>query len=607
MREMLRREALYWHQAWRAAPGRLLVAWGLVLAIGAATFASIHATAQLIGSLTTGAPADEVQRWLLIALVAFALTPVCSALLGWAGASHQAAMTADQLDRLGDLADRPHGIAHLEDPARTGTLTALTADLRSQYGLTSTQMTWMALGVRAQGIAALVVLAGWSLLATALVLAGQVVFGQLFTRYIQTVHADLLEAESTERRHAGYLHGLLLDRSAGKEVRLFGLTDHLLQIHARLWRAAQQGVEQRRSRASRPALAGSLIALATVGLALAWVAHQAWGGQVGAATLVAVLQALMGMSALGPLGDLSAATARARLYAGRLAELENAAGPAAPRAGQRVARGPARVRLEDVTFTYPGAATPTLRDLSLDVPAGQSLALVGVNGVGKSTLLKLVTGLHRPDAGSVRIDDADPAADDAARQRVAVIFQDFARYHLSLRENVLLGAPAARSAEAPEDDAAVERALEAAASTALLHRIGSPGTPLDPGQTGGTELSGGQWQRVALARALAAVEEGAGVLVLDEPTAALDVRVEADLFEQLLRTAGDLTTILVSHRLSSVRRAERIVVLGPGGVVEDGTHEELLAAGGEYARMFTLQASRFHGDTTPAQEATHEH
>ncbi|OLT24487.1 hypothetical protein BJF82_06790 [Kytococcus sp. CUA-901] len=294
-------------------------------------------------------------------------------------------------------------------------------------------------------MAALVVVAGWSVLVAVLLLVAQLAFGQLFTAYIQTVQRDLLEAESGERRMAGYLHGLLLDRSAGKEVRLFGLTEHLLDAHATVWTAAQRGVEARRAAAMRPSLLGSVLVLLATAAATGWAAHGAWVGTVSTTTLVAVVQALAGLSALGPLGDLSVSAARARLYAGRLTDLEAQAGPpavVAPRAGG----GAAALSLRGVTFTYPGAAAPTLRDLSLEVPAGQSVAVVGVNGVGKSTLIKLVAGLHRPDAGTVRVGGADPGTDDAARQRVSVIFQDFARYPLGLRENVLLGAPAALAA-----------------------------------------------------------------------------------------------------------------------------------------------------------------
>ncbi|HET6741809.1 MAG TPA: ABC transporter ATP-binding protein, partial [Kribbella sp.] len=181
---------------------------------------------------------------------------------------------------------------------------------------------------------------------------------------------------------------------------------------------------------------------------------------------------------------------------------------------------------------------------------------------------------------------------EATRRRVAVISQDFVRYHASLRDNVVLGTA---------DQLLVEQALTDAGGAALPDRLErSWNTVLSAEYDGGTDLSGGQWQRVALARALAAVAGGAGILVLDEPTAALDVRAEAALFERFLEVTRGVTTILVSHRLSSVRHADRIVVLaGPGdlrsGIVEDGTHEELLALGGRYAELFTLQASRFAG------------
>ena len=217
--------------------------------------------------------------------------------------------------------------------------------------------------------------------------------------------------------------------------------------------------------------------------------------------------------------------------------------------------------------------------------------MVGANGAGKSTLIKLLCGLHRPERGEVQVDGGDPGADDLLRRRVAVIFQEFVRYHLTLRENVAM---AMLGDHRPEDvERAVPRALHDATGDQVLARVGGWDTVLSGEYAGGTDLSGGQWQRVALARALAAIDAGAGVLVLDEPTAALDVRAEAELFDNFLTVTRGLTTILVSHRLSSVRHADRIVVLDGGRIVEDGTHEHLLAAGGGYARMFTLQAERF--------------
>jgi ATP-binding cassette subfamily B protein len=264
----------------------------------------------------------------------------------------------------------------------------------------------------------------------------------------------------------------------------------------------------------------------------------------------------------------------------------------APVDGPRPAgvRRAARIDICGLEFSYPTRDDATLRGVDLHIPQGQSVAVVGVNGAGKSTLLKLLAGLYRPSAGRIAIDGQDPV--DAGRDgRVAVIFQDFTHYPLSLRDNVGFGALALRA-----DDDQLLRALTAAGGAGLLERMnGGWDTVLSREFDGGTELSGGQWQRVALARALAALAAGAGVLVLDEPTAALDVRAEAELFDRFLDVTGGVTTILVSHRLSSVRRAERIVVLDGdlGRIVEDGTHAELLALGGQYATMFAMQAGRF--------------
>jgi ATP-binding cassette subfamily B protein len=191
----------------------------------------------------------------------------------------------------------------------------------------------------------------------------------------------------------------------------------------------------------------------------------------------------------------------------------------------------------------------------------------------------------------VLVDGGDPGLDDQLRRRVAVIFQEFVRYHLTLRENVGM----AMLGDHRSDDVAgvVPRALHDATGDSVLARVGSWDRVLSGEYAGGTDLSGGQWQRVALARALAAIDAGAGVLVLDEPTAALDVRAEAELFDGFLDVTRGLTTVLVSHRLSSVRHADRIVVLDGGRIVEDGTHDALVAAGGGYAAMFALQAERF--------------
>lgn len=255
------------------------------------------------------------------------------------------------------------------------------------------------------------------------------------------------------------------------------------------------------------------------------------------------------------------------------------------------------LRFADVSFHYPGGP-PVLAGLDLVVPAGSSLAIVGQNGAGKTTLAKLLCRLYDPTAGSILVDGANlrDVPLDHWRQRVTAVFQDFVRFELSLRENV---APATGQGDG---DDTVLAALADAGGTDL-----SPlDTVLAKGYPGGTDLSGGQWQRVALARAVCAVRLGADVVLLDEPTAQLDVRGEAEIFQRILVATRGCTTILVSHRFSTVRHADRICVLENGAVIELGTHDELIALGGRYRTMFELQASRFVELDEHGEEMVHE-
>jgi ABC-type multidrug transport system fused ATPase/permease subunit len=244
---------------------------------------------------------------------------------------------------------------------------------------------------------------------------------------------------------------------------------------------------------------------------------------------------------------------------------------------------PAReIRFRNVRFAYPGADRPVLENFDLTIPAGSSLAIVGQNGAGKTTLAKLLCRLYDPQEGAIEIDGVDlrEFGVDAWRERLAAVFQDFIRFELPLRDNV---APRGAS-----DDV-----IQAALAEAGAAQLAGLDTILARGYQGGTDLSGGQWQRIALARALCAVKQGAGVVLLDEPTAQLDVRGEAEIFERILAATRNVTTILISHRFSTVRHAGRICVLEHGRAVELGSHDELMAAGGRYRSMFELQASRF--------------
>jgi ABC-type multidrug transport system fused ATPase/permease subunit len=252
--------------------------------------------------------------------------------------------------------------------------------------------------------------------------------------------------------------------------------------------------------------------------------------------------------------------------------------------GIRSAEGaPAReIRFRDLTFAYPGSGSPVLKNFDITIPAGSSLAIVGQNGAGKTTLAKLLCRLYDPVSGAIEIDGVDLRELSIAswRRRLTAVFQDFIRFELPLRENVApAGAP----------DEAIVAALQAAGAKELR----ALDTVLARGYEGGTDLSGGEWQRVALARALCAVQLGAGVVLLDEPTAQLDVRGEAEIFERILKATRHCTTILISHRFSTVRQADRICVLEEGRVRELGTHDELMTLGGRYRTMFDLQAQRF--------------
>jgi ATP-binding cassette subfamily B protein len=342
-----------------------------------------------------------------------------------------------------------------------------------------------------------------------------------------------------------------------------------------------------------------LVILAANGLFFWALGSSIVSGQTGLGATVIYAQAAIGTSliAFGGLNwTLDAASApvvavyRLQERAGRRGALKAGVEPA----GARPAR---EIRFRDVTFTYPGTGgRPVLENFDLTIPAGTSLAIVGRNGAGKTTLAKLICRLYDPDDGAIEADGSDIRDIEVAswRSRITAVFQDFIRFDLPLRDNVApKGAP----------DEVITAALEAAGAK----RLASLDTILAKGYEGGTDLSGGQWQRIALARALCSVKLGAGVVLLDEPTAQLDVRGEAEIFERILTETRHCTTILISHRFSTVRQADRICVLEDGRVAELGTHEELMTLGGRYRTMFDLQAQRFaEGLPAEGEEVTYD-
>ena len=263
------------------------------------------------------------------------------------------------------------------------------------------------------------------------------------------------------------------------------------------------------------------------------------------------------------------------------------------------------IRFESVAYRYPGGP-PVYEGLELELTAGRSLALVGSNGAGKTTLVTLLARLREPTGGRITVDGIDLRDLDARswQRQVAVVNQDFGRYPLTARENIAFRDLTADGVSGDLDRAALERAAAQAGALEFIRALPRGwDTICAPGYRDGTDLSGGQWQRIALARALYAALKGARVLVLDEPTAQLDIRAEAAFYDRFLDLTAGLTTVVISHRFATVRRAERIAVLDQGRITELGSHDELLAAGGSYAEMFTMQAARFAGQSTQGARA----
>jgi ATP-binding cassette, subfamily B, bacterial len=484
------------------------------------------------------------------------------------------------------------GLAPLDDPALADELQAVDEAERSGVLKRTTSELAVVAVARLRGAAAFAVLLAFQWWAPLLLAAGWHLTNRVFAAAVRSGLGIQMNQGAAGMRRSEYLRSLAMEPAAAKEVRVFGLGGWVGDRYGGAWLEALRVMWRGRNADAGLTAAATLGLLVSHAAVLAALALAASRGEIGVAALLVFLQAAIATSDLGVVGDSQWALARSLAVAERVAGLR-ARVPSAAAADEPGAhlprRGKVSVRMDGVRFTYPGREAPTLDGLTLHVPAGQSLAVVGENGAGKSTLIKLLCGLYDPDAGVVALDGGDSPLRARAAGRIGVIFQEFARYPLPLRENVGFG-----HLPLMDDGEALRGALRDAGGDALAAALpGGWDTVLSREFEGGAELSGGQWQRVALARALTAVRGGAGLLILDEPTAALDVRAETELFERFLELTGDVTTILVSHRLSSVRHADRIVVIEGGRVVEDGTHESLMRAGGRYAEMFSLQAQRF--------------
>lgn len=494
-------------------------------------------------------------------------------------------------DRLTEACVRPPGMGHLEDPKLTNDLTvARDFDLGMTGPPLAISMDFISSGMVEMigGVASAVILARYAWWAP-MVLAGAWMATHWLLRESAIWHDRNTDEVRAAQRDADYSYRLAVDPPASKELRLFGLAgwtiDRFIARRTRLHELQYAATRLR----ERPVLWSMLLVTSANVLVFWMLASAVSAGRISLGEAVVYVQSAVGVSLIA-FGGFSWALDGASAPVAAVLRLEPTMRPTGElRSGNRRADAkPAReIRLRDVSFAY-SVGAPVLEHFDLTIPAGSSLAIVGQNGAGKTTIAKLLCRLYDPQSGAIEIDGVDLREFDLAswRSRVAAVFQDFIRLELPLRDNV---APAG----APDD--IVREALESAGAT----KLASLDTILARGYDGGTDLSGGQWQRVALARALSAVKMGAGVVLLDEPTAQLDVRGEAEIFDRLLTATRHCTTILISHRFSTVRHADRICVLEHGRVIELGTHDELIALGGRYRTMFELQAQRF---SVPGEE-----
>ncbi|OFW22070.1 MAG: multidrug ABC transporter ATP-binding protein [Acidobacteria bacterium RIFCSPLOWO2_02_FULL_65_29] len=561
----------------------LATAWWAVLVLrGVLPAAFAIAMGVLVGAVQQG---DSLARPLALASVVFVLLQILTPIHQAISANLGDRTAAWLYDRLTDACVKPPGMGHLEDPKLTGDLTvARDFDLGMTGPPLNISMDFVAGGlVETIGGLACAILLFWYAWWAPIVLAG----AWLATHWLLRESAIWRDRNTDEvrgaQRDADYAYRLAVDPAPSKELRLFGLADWTIDRFAKR-RTRLHALQYEATRLREQPVLWSLLLVAGANVLVFWsLASAATGGDLSLAQVVVFAQSAVGTSMIA-FGGLNWVLDSASAPVAAVLRLEPAMAPAgALPSGTRPADGlPAReVRFRAVTFGYPGGST-VLDHFDLTIPAGSSMAIVGPNGAGKTTLAKLLCRLYDPQGGAIEVDGVDvrELSLESWRHRLAAVFQDFIRFELPLRDNVApAGAP----------DAAVRAALEAAGASGLA----GLDTVLARGYEGGTDLSGGQWQRIALARALCAVELGAGVVLLDEPTAQLDVRGEAEIFDRILATTRRCTTIIISHRFSTVRHADRICVLEHGRVVELGTHDELIALGGRYRTMFDLQAQRF--------------
>ena len=580
----------------RSDPSRTGMLIGLIVLQGTISLSLIWVIGR-IGIGLTGTLSDRSPVWFWLVTVGLLqlLRPLIGAAVRWLSTGIGHRLERALRERVMAAAGDPQGISHLETPAGASLFaTASGASVKtfSAEHIALASAGWA--GTRAQGLAAAFLLWVYAPWAPFLIWAAWSVFPSWIARQTRAQVAAN-EAATLGLRRADYLRGIALSPAAAMEVRLFGLDAWLGGQFTQARTAGLQEATHTRHRGRWGFVPLLLVpALASLGVGYGLIAGYRHGS-VEFANLVMGVTALIAATEIGRTmawwtrawHGVDVLTAVDRLPATNPASTPMSGGGLAVTGRPREA-----IAFKDLAFGYPAQPHPVFQALNLAITAGTSNAIVGVNGAGKTTLVKLLARLYDPTAGRITLDGVDLRDYDLAcwRRQLAVVSQNFVKYPATLRENVWPGLP-------PPTSEQWQRVCDRADLAGLLAQLpAGADTLLASGYAAAVELSGGQWQRVALARALAAVERGAKVLVLDEPTANLDIRGEAELFAQFLDLTKGLTTLLITHRMASVLHVDRVFVIEEGRVVETGNPRQLLKQGGHYADLFRLQADRFTQD-----------
>lgn len=559
-----------WRRALATSPALSVAIVALVILNTALFFVTSLLTAKAVGIAASGGHGRELV-WpvilLMTALVGTALssallTPLClhlerSTVLGQIAelvtqleaAESSSGGGSNHIRLLGTTADRIVGMPHRE-------ALGAVADL---------------LRTRCRGLAGLIVLATVSPIIAVVLAMANIAYGLAFTRYLDDLLAGLASEGPLATQRARYVRSLHFDHSVAGELRTFKALPWLLGLFMNLSATGRTQAFRERQRHIKAVAGCALVSTVALLAGLTWLVSRAWAGSLNIAGLTFGIQGALLMLDLGPAGDVAVLFRRAA----RVEQELTAAGMAALATDDLPAPQPAPVDTavvcRSVRHVYPGAQRAALDVPNLVIYRGERVAVVGRNGAGKSTLFGVIAGFLKPTDGSVAVDSAG----------LSMCLQHAVRYPVTLPENVSLG----------HNNVDVERALATVGSDTELMAAKRWEDLLGSPETGGSDLSGGQWQKVGLARAFGHTTDG--VLLLDEPSAALDPTAEAKFFRTALSQSRDATVVLSTHHLANARFVDRIIVLDEGRIVQDGTHSELMRAGGLYADMFTKQAASY--------------